>query len=224
MKKIMSLLVVPVAIASLTGCSGFSTGADPASLPKVTTSDVADSKSVTDALDRAQTIEVKKEAISWGDSWTVIADGQQVATIEGKPIYMLGDTYSMFSNKGNLVGSEGEEYRMVTSAAKVYDWNNQYTGEVRQNLTFLLAKFDIYDAKMQRVASAEEKFNISLTSDIKDNSGNVVWHVHKDVVSWGDTLKIERRSSSDIPAINAVWTTVIMNEVMDSHDSSSSKK
>lgn len=219
MRKFLVLIVLMVTV--LTGCS---VGGSVESLPKVTTNDVSDSQAVIDALENADVITIKKDMISFGDHWTVSADGVKVADIKGQPLYMIGDTYSMFSLNGNLVGSEGEQFRLIERKAKLYDYNNEFTGQIEQEIFSLLYRFTFFDADMNQTGTMEQNFNLVLSADIKDNDGVVVWHFDKDLISLGANINLERRADSDIDAMTAVWMTVIANEIAEADDSRSSNR
>lgn len=214
-KLILSIIAFLASIFLLTGCS---TGGSPESMPKVTTADVQDSQSVLSTLNKAQTIKIKKSVISFGDEWTVYADGVEVGTIKGKPIYMLGDTYSLFSTKGNLVGSEGEEYRVINHQAKVYDYNNQLTGMIDQQIFSWMLTLKIYDNTMKHVGSLDQNFSFAgLDADIKGANGAAQWHMHKAILSWGADLTIDRKSDDPtVTGLDAIWASVITNEIKES--------
>lgn len=216
MRKFFAVLVIMTTL--LTGCS---VGGSVDSLPKVTTADESDSLAVIEALENADVITVKKDMISIGDHWTVSADGVKVADIKGQPLYMIGDTYSMFSVKGNLVGSEGEQFRLIERKAKLYDYNNEFVGQIDQEIFSLLYKFTFFDADMNKTGTMEQNFNLVLSADIKDNNGVVVWHFDKKLISLGAELTLERKGDSDIDAMSAVWMTVLANEISEASSSTS---
>lgn len=41
-----------------------------------------------------------------------MVDGKKIAIIRGEAIYLIGDTYSMYTTSGNLMGREGKEFRI----------------------------------------------------------------------------------------------------------------
>lgn len=88
---------------------------------------------------------LKKAKISFGDSWDIYADGVKVGYIKGVPLYLIGDTYSLFSTNDNLVSSESENFKVINNTANVYDYNNIQTGYISQEIISLLHKFKIYE-------------------------------------------------------------------------------
>lgn len=209
----MRKLVAPMLMVTTVLLAGCSVGGSVESLPKITTADEFDSRAVIDSLETAGTITLKKDVISWGDNWTVTADGVEVAEIKGQPLYMIGDTYSMFSANGNLVGSEGEQFRLVDHKAKLYDYNNDFAGMIDQEMASVLYKFTIFDADMNKVGTMNQKLSFALTGDIKDNEGDVAWRMSKSMVSVGAKITLERKSASDVDAMSAIWMSVVMNEI-----------
>ena len=220
-RKIFSRLLVGFFFLCffLTGCS---MGSNPDSLPKMTTADPVDSQSVIQTLQNATSIRLEKAVFSIGDYWTIKADGVEVANIKGQPIYLLGDTYSMFSKKGNLVGSEGESYRLVNHQAKLYDYNNEYTGEIDQEIFSFLYKFYFYDKNMKKIGQLDQNFSLTLNGDIKDSQGSVNWNFNKDFFSWGAALTLTRKSNEpQVDVMKAIWMTVIVNEISEAQNSDS---
>lgn len=140
-KRVTGTLAIGLlAIASLTSCSMANGGSEP-----LVTNSVDDSESVLKALDSAVKITAKKAVLAFGDRWTVSADGVEVGEVRGQAIYLIGDTYSLFSNAGNLVGSEAEGYRVIHNRAETYDYNNQPRGEIKQTFSMFLSKYEIKD-------------------------------------------------------------------------------
>ena len=104
MRKALTLLVAGATlILTLTGC-----GTAIAELPDGAVNE-SDSIAVLETLDTAEVIEVNKSLISFGDGWSVKADGEDVAELKGQYIKVFGDTYSMYTPEGTLVASEAEE-------------------------------------------------------------------------------------------------------------------
>lgn len=197
-----------VLVGTLTGC-----GATVAELPD-STSNVKDSQSVIQTLDEAKEINLKKEVFSIGDSWDVQADGEDIAEMKGQAIPVLGDTYTMYSTDGNVVGSEAQKIAQVMRGATLYDYNNEERGEIEQNLSLMLSKYTITDSTGKTIGTAEQKLSMTLNFDIKNSDGDVEYKVSKAAFSWGASLDVERQvDSPEVSAQDAVWLTVIANEV-----------
>jgi len=177
---------------------------------------------VLQKLDEAEEITLQKRLISWGDRWSVNVNGEQIAEVRGQPIYLIGDTYSMFSNNGNLVGSEGEAFRIALNEARLYDYNNEQTGVIRQRWTALFYNFDFLDMDGQTVGNLQQNFALTLNASITNPDGSCAFQISKALLSIGDRLTVARCGKSEIPAVDAVWMAMILNEIDASRSSSNS--
>lgn len=206
MKKMFVLITMMVAALFLiTGCS--------TSNKNMLTDDVNDSQAVIDALNNAKEIKLKKDFISFGDSWKVTADGTEVAEIKGQAFYLIGDTYSMYSKNGNFVGAEGEQYRVINARADMYDMNGNSAGSIKQELNILLYKFTLKNIEGNKIGEMNQNFSIKLSGDIKNVQNETAWSFKKDLISVGASIKLTRGADSDISAMTAIWMTVIANEI-----------
>lgn len=202
-------------LSSLVGCSMANGGSAP-----LVTNSVEDSEAVLTALEEADVITAKKAALSFGDRWKIKADGVEVGEIRGQEIYLIGDTYSLFSNNGNLVASEAEGYRVVHHRAKTYDYNNAERGEIKQTLSFFLSEYKINNKAGETVGSAKQKLNVALSLDVLDTDGQVDYKISKKILSFGADVVIENNDkNSTVNAIDALWLAVIASEV---HEAKSS--
>jgi len=205
----------------LSGCS-MENGGDAKS---TVTSDVADSESVLKKLEDADSIEAKKAVFSFGDSWTVTADGEEVGEIKGQAIYSIGDTYSLFSPADNLVASEAEGYRVVNHRAGLYDYNNEKRGEIQEQFSMFLAQYKIKDAEDRTVGTAKQKFSITMSFDIEGKHGDPEYKVSKAAFSMGSKVTIDAQSKDrSVDAVDALWLAVIASEVDDAKNDDSSSK
>lgn len=210
-----------VLAGSLTAC-----GATVAELPDKT-SDVADSQATIQVLNDADKINVNKSLVSLGDNWSVKVGDNEVATVKGQFIAVLGDTYSMYSPNENLVASEAEQVVVGLPAATMYDYNNEEQGVIKQNLSPFMQKYTIQNAAGETVGTAEQQFSLGLKFDIKDASGETEYTVSKAMISWGASLDIEKKvDQADVSAEQALWITMMANELNEekSNDSSNSNK
>lgn len=194
----------------ITGCSMANGGTQ----EPLVTADVADSQAVLDALESAEKIEAKKSMISWGDRWTITADGEEIGEVRGQAIYALGDTYSLFSKAGNLVSSEAEAYRILHHRAGLYDYNNDPRGEIKQKFSLFLSSYEIVDAAGELQGTADQKLNITMSFDVKGKSGSTEYKISKAFFSLGASVAIEAQSKDrSVDAIDALWLAVIASEV-----------
>lgn len=202
MRKFIVIFISLVVLVS--GCS--------APEQSIQTNDELDSISVIEAINNADTIQAKKAVFSFGDSWEIYADGVKVGYVKGVPLYLIGDTYSLFSVNDNLVGSESENFKVINSTANVYDYNNNQTGYISQEIISLLYKFKIYEDDAL-VGTAEQNFSIRLDADIKDADDNIEWHISRAIMSLRADVTITRNDSDDVSGMSAMWVSLILNEI-----------
>lgn len=218
MKKIYTTVsALLVAAFMLTGCSMAYENSNNAPL---VTQDSIDSESVLEALENATTIEAKKSVFSFGDHWAISADGVEIGEIRGVLIYALGDTYSLFSNKGNLVGSEGEAFRVINHKAKLYDYNNIERGVIQEHFNPFLAQYSFLNADEAQVGKASQKLSIAMNFNIMDMNDNKEYKISKNLISFGAKVKIEKlKENTSVSAIDALWLAVIASEVDEAKNS-----
>lgn len=217
-RLISTLAAVAVSLSALTGCSmayGESSNAEP-----LVTQNVEDSENVLETLRWADEIRLKKAPISFNDQYDVFADDEKVGEIRGQYIYLLGDTFSLFSNADNLVASEAEGYRVVNHKASLYDYNNDPAGEIKEDLSLFLAKWTLYDVDSKSIGKAQQNFNIVLDFTVKNAKGVDEYRIQKTFISIGSELTITRLTSEpNIHAMNAVWLAAIANEIDEARQS-----
>jgi len=208
----LAVTAAALALAALTGCS--MAYGDSASNTPLVTQDVADSDKALDTLRWADEIVLKKKVMSFNDQYEVVADGVPVGEIRGQYIYALGDTYSLFTEAGNLVASEGEGYRVTTHKASLFDYNNQPAGEIRENFSFLLTNWSLYDGEAKEIGKAEQNFGLTLDFAVKNAKGETEYKIKKSMFSFGSEMKITRVTNEPtVPVMNAVWLAAIANEI-----------
>lgn len=135
-RRLATLVATLALAATAAGCAN-----TPTATP---TADTADSQAALDAINNANEITATKSLLSWGDEWTITADGKQVGTVTGQVIYTIGDVYSLTTTSGNLVASETEELSAITHTATLYDWGNQPTGTLEERALALMPTVDIH--------------------------------------------------------------------------------
>ena len=178
------------------------------------------------ALNNASEITATKSLLSWGDEWTIAADGQQVGTVTGQAIYAIGDVYSLTTVSGNLVASETEELKVITHTATLYDWNNKPTGTLEERALALTPTVDIHhpDAHgSDNITGIATTAFASLThqTTIADNTGAVAWETERHPFTLHTTITIKRNTAGGtVSGIDALLVTLMMSEI---HDGASNK-
>lgn len=184
-----------------------------------------DSASVVQTLNDADEIQLKKKMISFGDSWQVMADGEKVAEIKGQAFPVLGDTYAMYSNSGNVVGVETETFMIGDRSAKTYGYDTEKRGHIDQNVISVGYSFDIYGDEEEKTGNLRQKIALNLQANVNDNDGNTEYEVSKSVFTFGSKIKIDvikDGSDRDVDAMDAIWSSVMMSEIDDAKGSSKS--
>lgn len=156
------------------------------------------------------------------------ADGEDVATIEGKTLYMIGDVYVLRDMSGDLLGYEAEQARAFTHGADLYDSEKRPAGEIETEPLSWGYHFHVKDEHGAEIGGAKQKLpawtlNMDLTGRDEDD---VEWKMEKTAISWGDSVTLTRvgEDDADLGAVNAIWLSVIANEIDSSSGSSSSSQ
>jgi len=210
MKLIKTLAAVTLVAIALTGCSALNISSMKEEKP---VTDEGDHYATLGILSDAETIRLEKDAISWGDHWSVKVNDTEVAEINGEPIYTIGDTYSLYTASGNFMGAEAEQYRVVNSSAKLYDYNVEETGSIDQSFSFFLYSFQLKNAAGETVGSMEQNFSFNFTADIKNPDGSVAYKIDRDFFSIGDKVTLTAVDPQNVPVTQAIWMAVIANEI-----------
>lgn len=215
----LTALVATLALAA--------TAAGCANTPTATpTTDVADSQAALDAINNASEITATKSLLSWGDEWTIAADGQQVGTVTGQAIYTIGDVYSLTTTSGNLVASESENFQPITHAATLCDWNNQETGRLEERFVALTPTVDIIHTTSsgsdETVGTSTTTFaSLTHQTTVTDNAGAAAWDTKRAMFALRTTITITRNTAGgNVSGIDALMVTLMMSEI---HDGSSNK-
>lgn len=182
-------------------------------------------QSVITELNNAQTITLKKDAFSIGDSWTVTVDDTEVATIKGKTFPVWGDTYSMYAPDGTFIAGEQEQKYILTGrTANTYDYKGAAAGSIKAQLFSFMYHFNINNASGEQVGTFKQGLSFTLKGDITNQAGKTEWTMDKAMFSIGATITITDKAGADkhVDAIDAIWTAAIINEVSEAAKKSSS--
>lgn len=140
---------------------------------------------------------------------------------------MIGDVYSLSTNKGNLVGSESQNrLRLASHRTGVYDWNNDEIGHLDRMFDFIYMKVDIYHGTEEagtitKTGSASQELALTFSTTINDASGNEAWKAERVLYSWVPKITIRRVSGSNtsVTGMDALWTSLTMSEITESYHS-----
>lgn len=206
---IFALVLASFLVASFSGCASSASA-------KLANTD--EPHSVISALRDADKIVAKKKVMSFGDQWTITADGEEVGTIRGEAIYLTGDTYTLSSNSGKVVSIEDEGFRIVNHTANIYDHNSEPTGSIKENISVMFQEYEIRDENGDVEGIAKQKMSASMRFEIKGTSESVDYIINKSFLSVGPKVTIERKNvDSSVSALDALWMAVIASEVDDAN-------
>lgn len=218
--KIAAVVMAVALTLPLAGCTSDTSDIQP-------TADAAASEAAIKKLDAAHIIKLDKAAFSLKDKWSVEADGEDVATIEGKTLYLIGDVYVLRDMSGNLLGYEAEQARAIAHGSDLYDSEKRRAGEIETEPLSWGYHFHVEDEHGAEIGVAKQKLlawtlSMDLTGRDEDD---VEWKMEKAAISWGDSLTLTKvgEDDGDLGAVNAIWLSVIANEISSSHSSSSSR-
>ena len=212
LKPVAIIAAAAVLFSTLTGCSIAYEGS-PAT-PTVS-ANTQDSDAVLKKLRWGKEIELKKAVFSASNSYTVSVDGEEVGKLKGQYFPVFGDTFSLYSTGGNLVASEGEKLKLPYHGASFYDYNNAKTGEVHEDISFVMAHWTIVDAENKAIGEAKQNVNLTLKFTVTNEAGDAQYEVKKDYVTvTGSKLRIERKANeATVSATDALFLAAIANEL-----------
>lgn len=206
--NVLLLILIVTFIVLLAGC-------DDIALEESTNNAVDKHEDVEDTLNKlnnASTIKAKKSLFSLGDKWTIFVDNEEIGIVKGEPIYLIGDTYSLYTNNGSLVERESENLKIAKRSADIHSNEDAEVGYIEQSIVSLLMTFKLYrDDELKAVA--KQKVGITLNVDIKDSEENIGYKARKKVISAGAELSLEKKDG-DVNGLDALWMALIMNEAM----------
>ena len=186
-----------------------------------TTKDVADSQAAVETINNAKEIRATKAWFTWGDEWTIYADNKEVGTVKGKTFPVLGDTYSLYTTKGNLVGSESENPQIISHKASVYDWSNKEIGHLDAEILTFMAQVKVHHGNT-KVGVSQQKFGLTFNTDIKDNNDVTGWKMSRAFFSFTSDLTITKKANTEVTGMDALWVSLMMSEIHDAKSNSDS--
>lgn len=208
-KTLIALLVV--VMISVSACGN--------DIAPMKNSNPADAQNTLALINNADTLFAKKALFTWGDKWEIYADGQHVANVKGEAVYLIGDTYSMFTLNGTRIGAETENLTVISNEATVYDSNMEKSGTISQEILHLLYHFKIYE-NTEMVGTVSQNFSVKFDADIKNVSGTTEWNITRKMFSFSPEMTITRKTDNpNVSGMNALWMSLILNEISSSSNS-----
>ena len=211
MKKI--LMSVFIFVLLLTGCASNTEVRE-----SVETSKVSAEESIQ-LLNNATKITVEKQLFSLANKYSVIVEGEEVATVEGKIANMFGDKFTMYDTDGNVIVEEKEIKRFgrLNRSAEIKDNEDNVLGYIGEEtvtkFTSIGYYFHFFDKDKEQIGISDQ-VNISVLkkNNFKDNDGNIDYTVKKnfDIVNSYD---IEIADKNDIPLYFAILMVCIEDAI-----------
>ena len=217
MRAVSLGLAAALSVSALAGCGITHAGDDYYSSGDIGTTETAgySAASAWEALDAANEIVVDKDLFNFGDHWTVYADGEHVADITGEFI-KIWDCYVMRSTNGEFMSAEEENMSALTAHATKVGENGEERGYYSQNLSIFLT-IEFIDANGNYTGRVAQKpGNFTLTLDIENADGTVAYTAKKDFLTFGARISIEKTGNGNMSAEDAIFGTVIANELDES--------
>lgn len=161
-------------------------------------------------LNNASAIEVS-ERFSIGQYYEILVDEEIVATVQGKKFHIFGDTFTMYSSDGSLIGSESEEILHLNHQAVFRDYNGNEVFHMSDKLISIGHKLNLYDTNDNLIGKSEQEILHFLRKDNYFNSSDeLIWKSSKNFSLMG-SYTIERVSDSEdtLGAVNVVFLNCI---------------
>lgn len=211
-RNIGTVLATAIAICmALLMCGCSSSSGTAASAPNGLTAGEAMEK-----LEAADEIVLDKDWFSFGDHWTVYADGEHVADITGE-FFKIWDVYMMRSTNGEIMCAEEENVSLFLAKAAKVDADGNEVGWYTQSFDFLLYKMEMFDANGNKTGSLSQNFNLVLDMDILDTDGNVAYNAKKAFLSFGAKITVTKVDGG-VPVEDAIFAACIVNELSESDE------
>ncbi|HHU73013.1 MAG TPA: hypothetical protein GXZ28_00100 [Clostridiales bacterium] len=125
-------------------------------------------------------------------------------------IFALGDKYDIYDGNGNVVFDVKSELFTIGAKLHLFDRQGREIYFIRRRITFLLAKYEIYQGNQlcatinQEFAFLRKKLNVQsslgnfeVNGDILSmdytitRNGQYFGSIHKKWLSWGDTYELD---------------------------------
>lgn len=218
MKKIIgSFIALVLLVVTFAVVQNISYTSNQDSLPEAT-ADVKVSQSIVDKINSAESIHLKKKALTFREDWTISADGVEVAHIEGGTFKVL-DTYTSTTVDGeNLIGYMTEDNRLLGRSAEVYDYNADYTGYIDWEYSMFI-RMSLYDDEDEVVGDIQSEFSMGLKADMKDVEGDTSWNLERKVMSFGADITLTAGDTDSISGVDAIWMTILVSNLFDEEQS-----
>lgn len=183
-------------------------------------------------LDNAKEIKIDEAMMSIGKYYDVYADGEKVATIEGKFITTFGNVFEMKDLNGEFLIKEEEVKRWgpfdVTRLAEVKNEKDEivgYIGEKYWDKWFSVGwSFHFYNKDKQEIGNSDQlNFTMFKENAFYDTNHNLQYQVEANW-GWTDNYTMKVYDKSKIPLYNAILMVCIEDAIHDAKKAEDDKK
>ena len=177
---------------------------------------------VVSILENTEEVQVCKNyrTIFYKD-YSIIVNGENVATVTGKFFHPFGNTFTMYSSDGSIMFSEKEEVLHLNRQAQFYNADGSNRGRYESKYFAILSKDTYKDNSGNFVARCDKKFSIpSKYVAHGEEKEDIFYNVNK---QWFfDNYTILKEKDSNLSMDNMVMMICIEDAVSGKSSSSSS--
>lgn len=165
------------------------------------------------ALDRSDEITIKKDFYNFGDHWSVYAETEKVADIEGELI-RIWDCYVMRSTNGEFICAEQEQFALITARSAKLDESGNEIGRYDQNISLLLLSTEYRDKDGELIATLKQNLGLTLDCSILNAEEQESWKAKKTLFQFGPEIVLTRKDAEPmVPAVDAIMMSAVANEL-----------
>lgn len=204
-KNFLAGIMVAASMVALSACS--------TAIPEQDASRRADAAASLKTLEGATNLTLKKDALSFGDNWTITTNSTTIATMKGIPIKGLGDVYSILSPQEGFMGGESQAIFTSAKTANLYDADRVVTGKLEKEIFSWGATYNLKDNQGNLKAQLKQDFpSFVFEGNITGENGQTAWHFRRDFVSIGANIQLEKKGEG-VSALDAVRMMGVANEI-----------
>ena len=183
-------------------------------------------------LKNAKQIEISKDLVSLGKSYSIDVDGKDFGNMDGEFLNVLGDTLRIETDNGTKISSEKQIKRWgikLNRLAEVQDKDGKivgYIGEEKLNdLLKIGYNFHFYNAQKEEIGYLKQKvFSFMDTFKIYDMNDKLCYEINAKFNPIRAEYVINVHDNNTIPVDQVIYLTGILNSIKSSKSSSNTKK
>ncbi|MGL5066848.1 MAG: hypothetical protein ACRC6T_03335 [Sarcina sp.] len=230
-KKIVLIIAIIGVIGGGIGvvaCSSKETAKQPVNAQEATTN----YNTAMGQLKGAKQIEISKDLVSLGKSYSIDVDGKDFGNMDGEFLNVLGDTLTIQTDNGTKISSEKQIKRWgikLNRLAEVQDKDGKivgYIGEEKFNdLLKIGYNFHFYNAKKEEIGYLKQQvFSFMDTFKVYDMNDKLCYEINAKFNPIRAEYVINVHDNNTIPADQVIYLTGILNSIKTSKAYSNTKK